>query len=403
MFVLKTAMRYAFSKSKGQRTSSIVIIIGLALGLMALLVISSIMNSLQSAQLDQLRAIESFDLIIDNVDSSALEQLEALDGIEKAFTFIETNALIVDKNSSESSTVRVRAYSTGAFNSPRMADDFRLYGGDTSGIMLSYNLLRGLSVASSDSINITFLKPGRTATIVPYSTNLDITGLYGSSMTEFSSSTVFVDYDYLLNLMGETSVKVAVYVENNASSGRGEAQLKAKIQELFPAAEITTWQQYNKALYSALMLEKALMYVFLAFMFLILCVNLKNTTRRLLKNKQQEGAMLRALGASRKQVNSIFLLQGLSICLIGEILGVMLGFLVICNLQQVLSFVESIANFLTGSSTMLGLLQFQAIIGPSEVLLSCLFVFGLAFIFCLAGCNKIYKKEIMEVILDASN
>lgn len=397
MFVLKTAMRYAFSKSKGQRTSSIVIIIGIALGLMALLVISAIMNGLQTAQLDQLRAIESFDLIVENVDSSALETIKTLDGVDFAFNFIETNALIVDKTSGESSTTRVRAYSNNAFEQERMENDFRIYAGDTSGIMISYNMMRSLSISASDTINITYLKPGKTATIVPYSTSVTITGYYASTMSEFSLNTIFVDYDYLLNLMGESSVKIAIYSNSKASS------VRAELLKLYPEAKVTTWQEYNKALYSALMLEKALMYVFLTFMFLIICVNLKNTTRRLLKNKQQEGAMLRALGATRKTVNSIFLFQGLSICLIGEILGVILGFLVINNLQAVLSFTETIARFVTGSGTILGLLQFQAIIGPTEVILSCVFVFILALIFCLAGCHRIYKKEIMEVILDASN
>ena len=397
MFVLKTAMRYAFSKGKGQRTSSIVIIIGLALGLMALLVISSIMNGLQTAQLDQLRAIESFDLIVQNVSSDALQNLQNLEEVDSAFNFIETSALLVDKTSGGSTTTRVRAYSEGAFENERMAEDFRIIAGNTSSVMISYNILRNLSISVSDTINITFLKPGKTATIVPYTTAVSVTGYYGSSMTEFSASTIFVDYDYLLDLMGSSAVKIAIY------SSAKSSQVKAKILELYPEAKVTTWQEYNKALYSALMLEKALMYVFLAFMFLIICVNLKNTTRRLLRNKQQEGAMLRALGATRKTVNSIFLVQGLCLCIIGEVLGVGLGFLVINNLQQVLGFAETIARFFTGSSTMLGLLQFQAILEVPEVILSCLCVFVLALVFCLAGCHKIYKREIMEVILDASN
>ncbi len=397
MFVLKTAMRYAFSKSKGQRTSSIIIIIGLALGLMALLVISSIMNGLQTAQLDQLRAIESFDLIVDNINASALAEIQNLDIVDSAFNFIQTNALLVDKTSGQSTTTRVRAYSEDAFSNTRMSNDFRIYTGDASILMISYNMLRSLCLGSSDELNITYLKPGRTATIVPYTTSINVTGYYGSSMTEFSSNTIFVDYEYLLDLMGSSSVKIAVYSSVKSSS------VKAEILKLYPEAKITTWQEYNKALYSALMLEKALMYVFLAFMFLIICVNLKNTTRRLLKNKQQEGAMLRAVGATRKMVNSIFLFQGLSICLIGETLGVILGFLFIRNMQTILSFAETIVHFFTGSSTILGILQFEAIIGPTEVLLSCFFVFILALIFCLAGCHRIYKREIMEVILDASN
>ena len=391
MFVIKTAMRYAFSKSKGQRTSSIVIIIGIALGLMALLVISSIMNGLQTAQLDQLRAIESFDLIIEG-ENLDLATIQKLDGVDSAFEFIETSALLVDKTSGESTSCRVRAYSEGAFENPRMSEDFKIYYGSDDGLMISYNLLRSLSINNTDTINITFLKPGKTATIVPYNTTMTLSGLYGSSMTEFSSNTVFTDFDYLKNLMGEKAVKIAVYSTEKSS------KIKTELLNLYPDAKITTWQEYNKALYSALMLEKALMHIFLAFMFLILCVNLKNTTKRLLKNKQQEGAMLRALGATRRKVNSVFLLQGLSLCVIGEIFGVILGFLFIKNMQSILTFVEKLTK-----TTVLGLLNFTAIIQPAEVIASCVGVFILALIFSLAGCHRIYKREIMEVILDASN
>ena len=113
--------------------------------------------------------------------------------------------------------------------------------------------------------------------------------------------------------------------------------------------------------------------------------------------------MLRAFGATRRTVNSIFLIQGLSLCVIGEILGVIFGLLIINNLQAVLNFADTIVHLFTSSSTLLGLLQFNANIGPAEVILSCSGVFILALIFCLTGCHRIYKREIMEVILDASN
>ena len=398
MFSLKTSFRYAFSKNRGQRATSIMILVGIAVGLVALLVISSVMNGLQTAQIDQLRNLESFDIIVRGTKLTK-EAVSELDGVETAFNFLETNILVVDKTSGESTSARMRAYTDDVLSSRRMAESFsmaRLSNSGDNGFIMSYSMMRNLYLTVSDEIRITFLKPGNTATIVPYSVSLPVSGFYSSRMSEFSNSTLFMDYDQLAAIIGEDNVRIGIYV-----SGSQRKVIKL-IRSLDPDAEILTWQEYNRAIYSALMLEKALMYVFLAFMFLIICVNLKNSTRRLLVNKQREGAMLRALGCSRRRVYVIFILQGMIVCLLGEILGIAIGKLVISNLQGILSLVDRIVLMLTGRSTVLTQVPLNASVGNGEIAIVCLFVFVISLLFTSIGCRRIHRKEIMEVILHAS-
>jgi len=398
MFRFRTAFRYAFSKTRGQRVTSIMILVGIAIGLIALLVISAVMNGLQNAQMDQLRNLESFDLI---VVSDALEpdEIKAVNGVGEAFRFIETNALIIDETSESSQSIRIRAFDGDIFESPRFSKSLTVISGSKdgmAGLLLSYTTRSRLGIKYSDSIKMTFLKRGKTATIVPYSTHLPVSGFFSSKMSEFSSSTAFMDYSILSGIIGTDESKIAVYVSGNQKS------VVQSILSLDPDAKVITWQEYNKALYSALMLEKTLMYVFLAFMFLIICVNLKNSTRRLLSNKQKEGAMLRALGCSRRSVNAIFLGQGLVISVLGEILGVVVGRILIANLQNLLKLVDNVVFAVSGSRTVLTQIPFNASIGAIETLAVCLFIFLLSLMFTFIGCRRIYKSEIMEVILNAS-
>ncbi|MBR1582760.1 MAG: ABC transporter permease [Spirochaetales bacterium] len=398
MFSLRTSFRYAFSRTRGQRTTSIMILVGIAVGLVALLVISSVMNGLQTAQMDQLRNLESFDLIVksDKLDG---EELSGIPGVDMAFGFLETNVLVVDKTSGISSSARMRAYDGNVLSSSRMSESLYLLNGDsmpTYGIYMSYTMMRKLNLKDSDDMKITFLKPGKTATIVPYTSDYRVEGYYSSRMSEFSSSTLFMDFDSLAGIIGTEDSRIGVYVDGNQS------KVIRLIQEKDPDAVIITWQEYNKALYSALMLEKTLMYVFLAFMFLIICVNLKNSTRRLLVNKQKEGAMLRALGCSRAKVNFIFLTQGMIVCLLGEILGIVVGKIVIANLQGILGLVDRIVTLFTGRATVLTQVPFNAAVGNGEIAIVCLFVFALSLLFTAIGCRRIYRNEIMEVILHAS-
>lgn len=398
MFRFRTAFRYAFSKTRGQRVTSIMILVGIAIGLIALLVISAVMNGLQNAQMDQLKNLESFDLI---VVSDALEpdKIKSVNGVGEAFRFIETNALIIDETSESSQSIRIRAFDGDIFESPRFSKSLTVISGSKdgmAGLLLSYTTRSRLGIKYSDSIKMTFLKRGKTATIVPYSTHLPVSGFFSSKMSEFSSSTAFMDYSILSGIIGTDESKIAVYVSGNQKS------VVQSILSLDPDAKVITWQEYNKALYSALMLEKTLMYVFLAFMFLIICVNLKNSTRRLLSNKQKEGAMLRALGCSRRSVNAIFLGQGLVISVLGEILGVVVGRILIANLQNLLKLVDNVVFAVSGSRTVLTQIPFNASIGAVETLAVCLFIFLLSLMFNFIGCRRIYKSEIMEVILNAS-
>ena len=398
MFGLKTSFRYAFSRTRGQRTTSIMIMVGIAVGLVALLVISAVMNGLQNAQMDQLRNLESFDLIVSSGKLSA-DDVKSIDGVDTAFRFLETNVLVVDKTSETSISARVRAYDSYAYQSSRMSESLFMSSDVPSsfeGLLVSFSMTRSLNLRSNDDIKVTFLKPGRTATIVPYTATMGIGGYFSSKMTEFSSSTAFMDYERLASIIGEDTSKVGVYVSGNQN------KVVEAIMALDPEAQVITWQEYNKALYSALMLEKTLMYVFLAFMFLIICVNLKNSTRRLLSNKQKEGAMLRAIGCSRTFVNSVFLGQGIVICLLGEIIGVITGKIVILNIQNILALVDKIVRLFTGNSTVLTQIPFNAAIGNGEIAIVCLFVFALSLLFTSIGCRKIYRSEIMEVILHAS-
>lgn len=398
MFRFRTAFRYAFSKTRGQRATSIMILVGIAIGLVALLVISAVMNGLQNAQMDQLKNLESFDLIVTSKTLTP-EDLNSVAGVEYAFKFLETNALIVDETSETSQSIRIRAYDRNVFDNSRMSESFSLISGSNEnqdGLLISYTTRKNLAIHYEDTLKMTFLKPGRTATIVPFTAYLPVDGFFSSRMTEFSSSTAFMDYDMLSSIIGESDARLGAYINGNQKS---VVQL---ILSLDPEALIMTWQEYNKALYSALMLEKTLMYVFLAFMFLIICVNLKNSTRRLLANKQKEGAMLRAIGCSRRSVNAIFLGQGMVISLSGEILGVLLGKIVIANLENVLKLFDNLVFLLTGNRTVLTLIPFNASIGNLEIFFVCLFIFLLSLLFTAVGCRKIYKSEIMEVILNAS-
>ena len=386
-------LRYAFSKYKGQRTTNILIIIGLALGLAAFIVISGIMNSLQSFQIDGLKNIQSFDI---NVKSAVLtpEDIKRIDGVESAFEYLDTAVLILNKRTGKSMGARVRGLDFDEITNTRLAEYLGIqYNFDS--INLSYTLSNLLGASLNQNLDVTFLTEGNTMRIKADTRTLHVSGFYTSSVSEFNRNTAFMDLTLLRQFVGSFNVKTAVYVSGNLG------RVQKEILLLDPNAVVVTWKEANNAVYSALLLEKIIMYLFLGFVFVIIGVSLKNSTSRLIRNKSRESAMLRALGLKKSGITFIFLLQGLIILFLSEFLGTILGIIIQINIQSILNIIDSVIRFITGKGTILGTFPFSTNISVMEIVVSCVTIFGLGFLFMLRSCRILNKTEIMEVIFNA--
>ena len=391
MFRLKVAFRYAFSKIRRQRLTSIFICLGIAAGIFAMFLIMSIMNGLQSKQIETLRSVESFDIIIWNSDLTT-EQIEEIKGVDRAFEFAETPVLVNNLSSSSSVSARIRAYDPSFFDYKRVRGNFTSYPIPDTGISLSYNIASSLKFLGGSNFEITFLRPGKTATIVPYTQSIEVKAYYSSALTEFNDSTVLTSLDTYRSILGERNIGTGVFCSSSVE------KIAQAIKDMDGNAEVITWKQYNNAVYGALVLEKSIMYVFLSFMFLIICVNLRNSTRRLIDSRQVEGAMFRALGYRRKDIRIIFVLQGLIICLIGEAAGTLFGLLALNNMESIMDFIGRVSGSYLFVSSMI-----EPSLSSIEITVILCAVLLLGFIYTYAGCRKVFRSEIMEVIYDVSD
>ncbi len=390
-FRFKAASRYAFSKIRGQRTAAIMITLGIAAGIIAMIMVSSIMNGLQGAQIDRLRNLESYDIVLKDT-SLKPDQLEKITGVDKAFVYGETAVLITDKDSLKSVSVRLRAFSPETLKYRRLAENLTFSDNpEKGGLSLSTSIISSLRFLKGDTIELTFLRQGKKTAVVPYTVEIKVNSAYVSTLGSFSDSTVIMGLDTYTDIMGTKDLYTGIYCNGSVS------KIAELIKKADPNAVITQWPEYNRTIYSALMLEKAMVYVFLSFIFLIICVNLRNSTGRLIDSRKQEGAMLRALGATRKDINAIFMSQGIILCIAGEIIGALTGLLAVRNVQSILVFVDAVAH------TSLGSYKFEAYISAGE---TCAILSGVlltATLFTYLGCRRTFRSEIMEVIFNVSD
>ena len=408
MFVLRLAWRYAFSRSNRHRTASFVIMLGIAIGMTAIITILALMNSLQSELLEQVRSVESFHMQVvmntpqvDDVDyMDIIPKLQNLDLVESVFPFIDTQVLVQDNSSRKSTTARLRLLPQTIWSQGNaFSDNAYILVGDAQSegqVLIGYSLAAALSLRLDDELSITLLREGQTATLAPFTLGVGTAGLFRTTLAEFDTSTLLGELSQFSAILGTKNIIYGLYLKELGP--RAVERAREQIQELFPNARILTWQQLNNAFYSALLLEKTLMYLFLFFMFVILGVNIRNASARLLFVKRKELAIQRAMGSRRRQTTVVFILQAVVITALGEIVGIFAGLFVSANINKVFSWINTMQFAFTGRNNPLLSYPFVTLVKKEEVFIVAVSVLLLAMSFAYLGCRRLLKEEPMEML-----
>lgn len=396
--IFKTANRYAFSKTHKQRRFSVLIILGIAFGLAALIIIIGIMNSLQTSQLSRLRNLESFDV---SIISSKLtrEDLENLAPVETAFNYLDVSAIAYNENNEKSSYVRIRGIDRYLEESARFKEDLDLFiqiPQDQEILLLGSSLASELGIIGNLSLKVTFLKQGKTIKLIPYTDHYFSGYGYYSANSEFSSSTCLISLDTLEKMTGFEESRIGLYLKDYEKLD----EIRDLIYSMDPEAKVTDWKEANSSLYSALMLEKYLVIFFLAFIILIVSYYLKRATTRMIAAKRKEAAELRALGMSRNQVASIFIVQAFEICVFGVVFGIAFGLLFSYNLSSIFAAIDWLVRLFTGNGTILVAYPFKVMISAKEIILFSSMILICGMVFTLFGSREAFRINVMEILKD---
>lgn len=408
MVTLKLAWRYAFSRSNRHRSAMFVIMFGIAVGMLAIIIMLSLMNSLQSDLLDQVKSVESFHLQMvfppDNIPDLAIgdvvSTLASIDHVTHVFPHVNTQVLLQNVSSDRSTTARLRIVDSSIWDEGNpFSQRAHLLAGTVaqgSNMVLGTTLAITLGMRSVSDVKMTLLASGKAVVLAPMTISVGHGGTFVTGLPEFDSSTVMMDLDALVDNIGANRLVYGLYLDDATVDHAGK--VVQQILDKFPDATVRTWQQVNSAFYSALMLEKVLMYVFLFFMFIILGVNMKNAASRLLHVKQRELAILRAVGARRRFATGVFLGQTAIVTIIGETIGVVGGLLLGTHIGAVFSFFNSVQYVFTQRDNVLLSYPFTTQVRSAEVTVIVISVLLLSLLFTYIGCRRLLRREPMEML-----
>ena len=347
------SLRYLKAKRKQGFISIItgISILGIMIGVMALIVVLAVMNGFREDLMKKILGVNSHLLImsykggIRDTEAVIKKALE-VDGVLSATPFIYSQVMI--KHAGNISGPILRGVDPATAGTVTDIDSM-IKGGSLNALKESENDLKGIIIGSELSKHIGAL-PGDTVTLVSATGKLTPLGrvanegkfkvkaLFESGMYEYDSSLVFLsltDAQDFLSL-GEEVTGIELKVKDINESDKIGQIIQDKLGYPYWTKD---WKVMNKSLFSALKLEKAAMFIILIMIVLVGALNIISSLVMLVMEKSRDIAILRIMGTSSRSIMSIFIFQGLFVGLVGTILGLMSGSF-LCYLLARYEFIE---------------------------------------------------------------
>ncbi|MEO6281003.1 lipoprotein-releasing ABC transporter permease subunit [Roseateles sp.] len=364
-FELQVGWRYVRAGRGGRRNRFISFIsgasmVGIALGVMALIVVLSVMNGFQQEVRDRMLNVIAHVELLDAA-GQALSDWQATAAKARqnpevigAAPFVASQSLIARGEDMRGAIIRgispaEEATVTGLGAQLRDTAYAKLVPGGWN-IVLGAELARQLNVGEGDKITV--VSPGGQVTpagVVPRLKSFNVVGIFNSGHYEYDSGLALVhveDAAKLFRTGGPTGVQLKLSDVHDAR--RVAAELAGRMG---PDIRVRDWTRSNATWFDAVQIEKRMMSIVLTLIVMVAAFNLVTTLVMTVTDKQSDIAILRTLGASPRSIMSIFIVQGAVSGVIGTLAGVVLGLLIAFNIDIIVPAIEHLLNvsFLPGS------------------------------------------------------
>ncbi len=341
---------------------SFVSMLGIALGVAALIIVLSVMNGFQRDVRDRMLSVIAHVELLD-VQGSGLNDWQALAKRAQAAQptrvvgsapFIATQSLVTHGDTMRGAMVR------GI--SPADEAKVTVLGAQLGGatlaslkpgawqVVLGAELARSLGVREGDSVTIVTPSGQMTpAGLVPRLKQFTVSGTFESGHYDYDSSYALIHLDdaqRLYRLDGPSGVQLKLSDLHDARDVARELG-----QTLGAGVNVSDWTRTNRNWYDAVRLEKRMMFIILTLIVGVAAFNLVSTLVMTVTDKQADIAILRTLGASPRSIMGIFMVQGAASGVIGTLVGVALGLLVAFNIDTIVPALERLlgVSFLPSS------------------------------------------------------
>jgi lipoprotein-releasing system permease protein len=409
VFERLVAWRYLRSKRKETVVSVIAgfSFAGIMLGVATLIIVMAVMNGFRAELINRILGINGH-MIVQPIDepfddyTNLAKRIEGVEGVQMALPIVEGQTL-ASGNGGAGTGALVRGISVADIERLNWVSD-NIKAGDLVGFAAGEGVLIGTRMADSLGLiagdSITLVSPEGDVTpfgVTPRVKSYPISGIFEIGMSEYDSSIIYMplgEAQIYFNTEDEVqSIEVFVDDPDGVNDFRALIETAAE-RQIF----ITDWQQRNQTFFSALQVERNVMFMILTLIILVAALNIISGLIMLVKDKGRDIAILRTMGATSASVMRIFFMTGSAIGVAGTGAGVILGVLVCLNVERIRAFFSWLSGTTLFNPELYFLSQLPADMDFAETLSIIIMAFVLTFIATLLPAWRASKIDPVQAL-----
>jgi lipoprotein-releasing system permease protein len=337
-FELFIALRYLVARRQHSSISRVSLFstIGVAVGVMALVVALALMTGLQGELRNRILGSQAHVYVYKTAAigdyESDVSRLRALSGVSGAGPAILGKAIISSDRADEFITVKgvdpvlegqvtdiERTMKQGSLSALKDHDQDQ-----RPGVLLGQDLAHKLAVSVGDEV--TLITPGGSLSpmgLIPRNRRLRVVGLFQLGLYEYDSAFGFVNLEFAKRLFSKDSPDLIQLRVNDIWSASAVA--KSIPEQIGPEYVAEDWSELNRSLFSALWLEKMAISITIGLIVMVGALNIISSLILLVRQKARDIAILKTMGTSSPRVMTVFMMQGIVIGVVGTTVGGLCG------------------------------------------------------------------------------
>ena len=326
---------------------SIFSFIGISLGVAVLIIVMSVMNGFRSELIDKIVGFNAH-AVVKPFSNKLIENSFKNHQIEKTIknVVISNDGEGVLLNKTLTKGLLLKGYLNKDFKNLDIVLNEYFEG--------SKNLIeKSISIGKELSFNInldigdkvTILSPTGVQTIVgtlPKQETFEISSIFDSGLANFNENVAYINLSSLENLFNHDENKR--FLEFFFNDPTNIEIHKSNLQKIFPDEYVYTWSDLNKSLFSALKIERNMMFIILSLIIIVAAFNIISGLTILVKNKTRDIGILKSIGVQNYSIKKIFFLVGFIIGTSATIFGVIIGTLFSIYIENIRQFLSTIFN-----------------------------------------------------------
>ena len=342
-------LRYLKTRKKNGfiNVISIFSFIGISLGVAVLIVVMSVMNGFRSELINKIVGFNPHVVVSSFALDENKDKFESKDLKNISNYILHTNraqGILLTQNNT--SGILFRGYERSDFVKLNVVNNDKFKGKKdlkNRGLSIGKELSLNLNLSIGDKITILSPKGIETLVgVIPKQEAYEIRSIFDSGLYEFDSNVAFKNVEDLENLfdLDKSTRSLEIFLKNPEKIDLAKNQIK----NIFKNSIVYTWADLNQSLFSALKVERNVMFIILSLIIIVAAFNIISGLTILVTSKTREIAILKSIGVNNFSIKKIFFLIGLAIGTFATLSGIILGIFISINIEKIRSSISSLFN-----------------------------------------------------------